>query len=351
MHPLPKHHQIFTDKNRFCLAFEQGLVQLLQQYEHTGVFILVLANASFDRQIYDYTHAAIKARYEQLRKVYCQALREGIQIADTEDDMLVFLKILAISLEKIQSTCLRKTAHWELQFNHIRAFKPARVSKLQFQGIKADFNQQGFHFNRDFLQKERFWQGKILHEPLSLYYNKFPFVPFHCLLVPWQEQQLPQFLSSYAHYYIWKLCQHLGKTLPEVNFGYNAYGAGASVNHLHFHLFLADHPLPVCDPAWRHNGGDQPYPLDCQVFTQAEPAWQAIQQWHQRQIPYNLLYQPDKIYCITRRHQSNMPLPAWSHSFGWYEICGGFTTFNHRDFEKLDAAQLNKALAALQIRE
>jgi uncharacterized pyridoxamine 5'-phosphate oxidase family protein len=62
-------NELFASKEQFRHIFEQGLVKLLD-YDGLGVFILVLANASFDEHVHNYTHKALIERYEQLSKKY-----------------------------------------------------------------------------------------------------------------------------------------------------------------------------------------------------------------------------------------------------------------------------------------
>ncbi len=339
---------IFASKEHFRHIFEQGLVRLLENND-LGVFILVLANASFDQHVHEYTHTALLEKYQQLSQTYRTLLQDGQLLTEPEDDILVFLKLMAMGLDNINQTAFRQTKNWELQFNPIRSLRPARMSKNTIEGIHLAYNPDGFHFNKPFLQKESYWQGDMQGKHLDIFYNKFPFARFHSLLVPNKEDCLPQYLTSEYHQYAWQLTEKLGENLPGVGMAYNAYGAFSSINHLHFHLFIKQHPLPVCHDHWQHNGGQQPYPLDCQVFTSMHQAWQYIEQLHTQQISYNLIYLPGQIYCLPRKHQGTYNDASWSSGFAWYEACGGFTTFNHSQFEQLDDTQLKQELSLLRL--
>ncbi|OOZ36145.1 hypothetical protein BOW51_08600 [Solemya velesiana gill symbiont] len=92
--------------------------------------------------------------------------------------------------------------------------------------------------------------------------------------------------------YIWHVTRLLGETLPGVGFGYNSYGAGASVNHLHFQMFLRDKPLPVAHERWQHNGGGEVYPAQCYRFDSPDTAWKILAALHQVETTYNLVYLP-----------------------------------------------------------
>ena len=341
-------NELFASKEQFRHIFEQGLVKLLD-YDGLGIFILVLANASFDQHVHDYTHKALVEKYKQLAKKYCFLLQDGQLLTEPEDDILVFLKLMAMGIDKVSQTEFRQTKQWELQFNHIRSLRPARISKNVIKGIHLDFDPDSFHFNKPFLQKESYWDGMMNGKHLDIFYNKFPFARFHSLLVPEKEASLPQYLTHEYHEYIWQIIQHLGDNLPGIGMAYNSYGAFSSINHLHFHLFIKDHPLPVTQAVWQHNGGNKAYPLQCEVFQSIELAWLFIEDLHQQQISYNLIYLPGVVYCLPRKHQGTYADASWSSGFAWYEVSGGFTTFNHTQFMELDCQALEQELSLLKL--
>lgn len=339
---------IFENKDSFRVAFEQGLVKLLE-HDDLGAFILVLANSSFDQHVHNYTEQALLTKYHKFSRFYRHAIVEGQLLKSPEDDILVFLKLLAISIDNIRQTEFRQESLWEMQFNHLRSLKPTRIANHKACDIQLEYDADGFNFNKSFLQKEIFWDGNLLGKSMSIFYNKFPFARFHSLLVPDKEAELNQFLTSDYHQYIWKITEFLSKTLPGLGIAYNSYGAFCSVNHLHFHLFIKEHPLPINHPGWTHNGGKNDYPILCKVFNHYQTAWEFIDNLNSQQIAYNLIYQQNKLFCIVRKHQCTTELPAWSGGLGWYEVSGGFTTFNHDDFNQMKADELNNTLAALKI--
>ncbi len=340
---------IFENNDVFRNSFEQGLVKLLN-YNELGVFVLVLANASFDQHVYNFTEQAILTKYHRLRRYYRHAILEGHQLDVPEDDLLVFLKLLAISIDNIRETEFRHEKLWEIQFNHLRSMKPARMSNHKFCGIQLDFNADGFNFNKPYVQKEILWKGEISKKSMSIFYNKFPFARFHCLLVPDKDKEINQFLTLPYHQYIWKVTKSLSKSIHGLGIAYNSYGAYCSVNHLHFHLFIKGRPLPIMNSRWAHNGGRTVYPLQCKIFRDYKNAWDYIDKLNKQQIAYNLIYQKNILYCILRKHQCHIELPSWSSGMGWYEVSGGFTTFNHDDFIQMKDHELNNTLSAFKIK-
>ncbi|MDJ0807078.1 MAG: hypothetical protein QNJ78_09625 [Gammaproteobacteria bacterium] len=338
----------FSSRQHFHEAFVTGLQRLLEQ-PGLGVYILAHANASFDAEIYEQLQTPLEARFNQLAEACKEALANGREIPGASDDQMVFLKLMAIGFRGIQLTEFRRETHWEVQFNHIRAFRPARMADQSLVGIHQPFDPHGFHFNKPFLRKEAFWSGELQGLEVELLYNKFPFTPLHGLLVPERFSREPQFLSHPYHLYIWALTQELAGGLPGVGFAYNSYGAYASVNHLHFQMFQRETPLPLASAHWKHNLGTDEYPLECEVYTSVTESWERLDELHRMETSYNLIYQPGRLYCLPRKTQGHYEHATWTNGFAWYELAGGLTTFSRVDFEKLDAAAIRQEMAKLRI--
>lgn len=338
----------FTSDNTFRDAFVSGLQGLLEQ-PGLGVYILVHANASFDAEIYDRLISPLKQRYQHLDRVCREALGNGREMAGAVDDQTVFLKLMAIGFEGVQLTEFRQEGEWELQFNHIRAFRPMRMAKSMAMGIHKPFNPSGFHFNKPFLRKEVFWRGELQGLEVELLYNKFPFTPLHGLLVPERRSREPQFLSHPYHIYIWALTELLANGLPGVGFAYNSYGAYASVNHLHFQMFVREAPLPISSPIWRHNGGEEEYPIACEVYHSSRQAWERLDELHRTETSYNLIYLPGALYCLPRKTQGSYQHAPWTSGFAWYELMGGITTYSREDFVALNSEAIRDEMGKLRL--
>jgi diadenosine tetraphosphate (Ap4A) HIT family hydrolase len=336
----------FTSELAFREAFEGGLLRLLEDAS-LGAFILVCANASFDPRLLDRALPRLQASFARLSEAVRQDLREGRALVDAEDDVLVFLKLMAVGFDHARATEVRALGPWEVQFNPLRAFRPPRAAAVVPKGIRAEFNHHGFHFNRRFLQREVFWSGTLAGRAVTLLYNKYPFVDLHGLLVPDPAAHRPQFLTREDHLYVWRLLEDLAGGLPGVGIGYNAYGAMASVNHLHFQTFVRERDLPVASPRWAHNGGTDPYPAHCEAYRDAGAAWERVAALHREESPYNLVYLPGRVYCLPRLRQGTYPPPAWTGGFAWYEMAGGVTVFTRRDLAALEADAIARELARI----
>jgi hypothetical protein len=237
----------------------------------------------------------------------------------------------------------RRAGPWEVMFNPIRALRPPRNSGQKFEGLRRGFDASGFHFNKPFLAREILWEGELAGKTARMLYNKFPFARLHGLLVPEPLHQIPQFLASEMHDWAWALCAESG--VPGLCLAYNSYGAGASVNHLHFQSFVQTTPLPVQDARFVHNGGDQSYPLKCQRFDDPRDAWLELERLHQRGVPYNLIYSRGCLHLVSRVPQDSSVLDPASRGYGWSEMAGAVTLFSRDAFENLSAAEFEVELA------
>jgi hypothetical protein len=331
----------FQSPQAFRDTFASGLEAMLRDHQELGVFILVLANAAFDPEVGERLKRPLLEHY--------RTLKERFQNSDPSqlgapDDVAVFQRLLESGLEQPPPVLFRRAGIWELQFNRLRSFRPLRNAGAASPGLFKPFNRDGFHFGKPFLQKEVIWQGALLGREWRLFYNKFPFVALHGLLVPEVEQGLPQFIDGDELQRLWQLTETLAQGLPGIGFGYNAAGAYSSVNHLHFQSFVRQQPLPIESPRWQHCGGDTPYPLHCQRFDELDQAKGHLAHLHQQETHYNLLMRPGRCYFITRARQGQAEIPAWSAGFAWYEVSGGFVCFEEGEYRRLDEAGLGGAL-------
>lgn len=339
---------VFSSLSSLRQAFDAGLSAMLDG-GGLGPFILVCANGNYDPAVHAATAAALEKLYRELEAEFRADLENGRDIKAVEEDLLVFLKLRTVGPERLKPTERRRAGEWEVQFNHLRAFRPKRITAWVPAGIRAPFDDSAFHFNKPFMQKEAFWRGSLAGREATLYYNKYPFADFHTLLVPERERCLPQFHTAEHHGWLWRLAEELGANLDGVGIGFNAFGAFASVNHLHFQLFLKPEGFPVMAGNWRHNGGAEAYPATCLAFGEEKEAWRYIEGLHERETPYNLLYQPGRLYVFPRRKQGSYSQPSWTSGFTWHELAGGMIAFNRQDFDVLNEDSIREALRGVAV--
>lgn len=347
MTDLPK---LFSSPLSLRQAFVEGLEAMLEAHQGLGVFILVLANATYDETIYRRLQQPLKARFALLAQQMRDDLLAGRPIADAPDDVAVFLKLMAVGFDDLPLTRFHQAGPYQLQFNLLRSFRPARMSNTRVEKNCQPFDAAGFHFNKPFLRKEIFWQGDLFGHDCRLLYNKFPFAELHGLLVIDAEAEKSQWLAGSDHRLLWEITAAMGEGIPGIGFAYNGYGAFASVNHQHFQMFArSEGQYPLESAAWAHNGGDEAYPINCYRYSDPEQAWQHLQQLHDANQTYNLLFRPGVLYVLPRRFQGSYQHADWTPGFAWAEVCGAVTTFNNQDLTSLDAATLAAELAKLSL--
>ena len=327
-------------------AFETGLRRMLDS-ESLGAFILVLANAGYEASMLDRLQAPLGVAYRRWRAAAEGGTRAFRDAAP--DDVAVFRQLPAAGPEALEITRWRQVGPWELQFNPLRALRPPRTSGLTVSSLRRPFDPDGFHFDKPFLRDEILWEGSLADVPLRLLFNKFPFAERHALLVPEASAGRPQYLQAADHRLIWALTRRLARGLPGIGFGYNAYGAFASINHLHFQMFdrsIGTYPIEA--PVWRHNGGSRPYPLPVRRFDDADEAWAVVQELQTGDRAFNLLFRPGHAYLVERALQGHYRHGDWTSGFAWSEVAGAVTVFRQADFERVDETILEAEFRRLR---
>lgn len=326
---------IFKSKNKFTDAYEGYLLNLLKKkitINDLGILILLSAHASFNQ--YLNKKASVK-----LNSIYKNLSSELRKIPDSlkNDDYILAKKITEIGWKNIEEVSFKKINElWQTQYNQLRTFKPRRNATQKIKSVYKKFDEKGFNFNKPFLKTERFKKCKCVGIEVSLFYNKFPFVPCHTLLVPEQEKNHPQFLRKKFHYY----ASDLIKSIDGFAIGYNSIGAFASVNHLHFQLFVENEQMPVCSNIWKHNGGKKEYPAKCFLFTSKAKSWQLISYLHKKNIPYNILYTKEKTYIFPVNFQKNHRKTIFPLGFAWIELSGSFINVTKKDFSCMSETKI-----------
>jgi diadenosine tetraphosphate (Ap4A) HIT family hydrolase len=304
---------IAPDLDTFKSRFAAGLENMLTP-DGLGAFILVLANSMQDSELFQWLANDLDRTFAQLQAATPDA---------PEDDQIVFSALAKTGIQGLSCWEYQPLEPWELVINPLRALRPARGAGQLFSGIHQAFDPGKFHFNKPFLRPEILWEGETGGIPLRVLYNKFPFAPWHLLVVPEPEQNLPQLLTQAHHTHMMELVTEQAQRLPGLGMAFNSYGAYASVNHLHFQGFVRETPFPLEQACWRHHGGQQDYPVECILTHDSHEAWQTLEELHHANQPYNLLYRENACYILPRKAQGLVDLPAWAFGgIGWHDLCG-----------------------------
>jgi hypothetical protein len=347
---------LFSSEQSFWEAYQRKLALLLREEENApdfglGAFVLVCANAYFNSEVLSALKPDLQTTYARLRATCADFLSTGRLFNDHyAEDLLVFLKMALIGLEKLQVTEHRRVGPWNIQFNHLRSFRPQRSAAQPVASIDQPFNERMFFYDTRILERESFWCGELNGKNACLLYNKYPFARLHSLLLPEPERKLRQFLDQELLAWAWDAVGSLAETLPGFGMGYNSIGTFASVNHLHFQSFIEPQGLPVTRGNWKHNGGSDEYPLPCRVFGDWQAAWGWMDELHRRdKTSYNLLLTPGKIYGFERRRQGTYHHANWTSGFAWFELTGNMLTFSKDDYLNFSAGQVAVEFAKIRV--
>ncbi len=329
----------FATTQSFQQLFIQRLTHLLENDE-LGVFILVLANAVMDSEIFVRLKPLIEKKYQY----FTQQLEQARDYP--ADDLSVFIQLRKLSPENIELTQQRSSGPWSLQYNQLRSFRPARNSQASINSLLQAFDANAFHFNKPYLTKEIIWKGVIQSLPVTMFYNKYPFADYHVLLLIDALKEKPQYLNQQDCSDIDAVIHTLSH-LQGLAMAYNSLGALASVNHQHWQMMLTQQPYPVEHHRWIHNGGNDSYPISVNCFDSVLHAWDEIGYLQESNQAFNLFIRPQKVFLIKRKSQGEYPQAAWSGGFAWSELSGQFTLSRLSDYEDLNAQQIEQQLSQL----
>ena len=325
----------------FKTCFSDVLERMLDADE-LGSFILVLANSMQDKALQQRLKLPLGKKFAVLK-----ARLERGELQAAKDDYDVFVALVSLGLKNLPVWEYRQEEPWRLLYNPMRKLRPARSSSELIDTLERPFNPNAFHFNKPFLEPEIFWQGYFNDAELRVFYNKFPFAPYHLLMVPDYSQCLPQFLTEKYHRLIWNFVEHHGGELDGLGVAYNSLGAYASINQLHFQGFIQDELLPIEDESWVHNGGSIAYPIKCYKADNVIDAWAKVQLLHQSKQAYNLLYRKGVCFVVERKFQGEEQSPEWLQGIAWCEVCGVQTLGDRRVFENLTQKDIDSALSSV----
>jgi diadenosine tetraphosphate (Ap4A) HIT family hydrolase len=323
---------IFSDAAEFRRKFRAGLNKLLQAPTVTpSRLVLVAANAIVlrDTSLLDQALAAARP------------LLAAPASGEPNEDLDV-LRHIVRAADPFNLIHRRTTAAgWLLEFNELRALRPRREAAAAVTTIHHSFDATKFNFTR--IPVESYWSGKWQHQNVAFYFNKYPIAPYHTSIVPAPGAGHPQYLTAQAHQLAWDLRAQLAETQPGLVIAYNALGAYASVNHLHFQMIPEGAHLPLLHAPAGH------YPVPFTSHGTAGEAWDHIHGLQAHDQPFNLIYAADRAIVIPRQFQGTYDQPAWNTGFAWYELAGALIITDEHAFQTLTDPQIKAALAKVKL--
>jgi hypothetical protein len=146
----------FSSESQFRATYRDKLAAMLHANPNArdfglSIFILVCANAYFDRDILSEMDTDLRKAYINIRERYFRLFADG-QIVNERyaEDLLVFLKISLVGLEQLRVTEQRQMGEWTLQFNHIRSFRPQRTAARAVVSMTSPSMKMLFTMTRPF---------------------------------------------------------------------------------------------------------------------------------------------------------------------------------------------------------
>lgn len=80
---------IFSSSQEYKKIFNDGLVELSRD-ESLGTFILAMANATFDEEIYSAIKTSLQGNFLHLKQKYIDCFSQGKSLNEVDEDLLVF---------------------------------------------------------------------------------------------------------------------------------------------------------------------------------------------------------------------------------------------------------------------
>ena len=225
-------------------------------------------------------------------------------------------------------TEFRSLGRFRLQFNQIRGFRPLREAVQQdirlTDPLRKPAKPPSFNDFRD----EDFFRFGFAGRGCRFFHNKYPFAPYHSVLVPDVTDDLGQYHRQYldpdADADLMDAVLDLvfsGCFGSSFRLGYNARGGHASIDHLHWQsFFVGDTWEPPIESLLRSLSTSQPmllvgdYPLPFTWIPKSDAAGDCLRgkvkdvierELAGENISFNLYYSPLGVAVFVRKGQSD----------------------------------------------
>lgn len=178
----------------------------------------------------------------------------------------------------------------------------------------------------DIQNKQKITDLKIDSYTWRVLANKSPIERYHCVLIPDGEPRNQTMTLSY-----FEDLAMLAKSANSITLGFNSFGAAASQNHFHFHLFFNN---------WSRKTIDQ-MPIARQYFNldQVNSASQYVDQLVTDNIGHNITMSSEGI-VITRRKNEHIE----GIRYGVDAISGRFLTTSPEQYESMNPNAIEQIL-------
>ena len=178
----------------------------------------------------------------------------------------------------------------------------------------------------DIQNKQKITDLKIDNYTWRVLANNSPIERYHCVLIPDGEPRNQTMTHSY-----FKDLAMLAKSDNGITLGFNSFGAAASQNHFHFHLFFNN---------WSRKTIDQ-MPVSRQYYNldQIDSASQYTDQLVTDNIGHNITMSSEGIVITSRKKEHIQGI-----RYGVDAISGRFLTTSQEQYEFMDLNAIEQIL-------
>ncbi|XP_063831947.1 GDP-D-glucose phosphorylase 1 [Ostrinia nubilalis] len=309
----------------------------------------------------------------------------AVENAETNPQNLDFLNLLSCKWDEVHEKCEvfrykinnlqdKVVDGYLLQLNPERNCK--RRTPEQIDNICQSFDGTKFNFNKVSPQEVLFTFKKDVQDSAvhSVIVNVSPISRYHSLLCPSLDKCLPQVVTEESLELVISLMLLVKDRAFRI--GFNSLCGLASVNHLHYHIFMENNILPVETAKCNHLQGpvyclNQDYPIPAFCFqipcedsatkssNMAKDIYKLLEYLLHKSIAHNIFItrgesvdssEKEVIRVLVWPRKSSAGVKQLSaFNVAVLELSGWFPVYNADDFENLQAADLEKELKKWRI--
>ncbi|XP_045504652.1 GDP-D-glucose phosphorylase 1 isoform X2 [Colias croceus] len=243
------------------------------------------------------------------------------------------------------------------QFNPYRNAK--RRPPEQIDDVCQAFDKNKFNFCKVSPEEVifQFWRENK-NDVHTILVNVSPINKYHSLLCPSVNKMLPQMITLESLQLVIDLYTMAGDR--DLRIGFNSLCAMASVNHLHYHLFIVSQNLPVETVKCKNIKGPiwviqyYPIPAFCfEITTSAIEMYKIIEYFFKKSIAHNIFVTRGRCFesdsethrvLIWPRKSSSGAKQLTEMNAGVCELSGWFPVYSAEDYENIDIKSLEAEL-------
>ncbi|XP_047027642.1 GDP-D-glucose phosphorylase 1 [Helicoverpa zea] len=247
-----------------------------------------------------------------------------------------------------------------LQLNPDRQTK--RRTPEAMNNIQQPFDEKKFNFNKVSPEEVLFSISEDA-DTHTVLVNVSPISQYHSLICPSVNKCLPQVVTLESLQLVIQI-MFLAEDW-DIRIGFNSMCGFASVNHLHYHIFVEKNSLYVEKMKWHHLKGntyclDKTYPvpafcfeLQKQSYAQTlKEVWKVLEYFLNKSIAHNILFTKrrldgngDVCVIIWPRRSTTGAKKLAAFNVAVLELSGWFPIYDVEQFKNLQAADLENELA------